>query len=374
MARLVRRAATIAFGAFVLLAALIVSAAWSASAEPIPQPASPADVEIPYLGETSIEPAPPWRIADCAAVAAASPLVRGCDPTRITLAAGAYDPEAGTVVLEVALTNDAVSTTVGYRVRLAGPEVPTARPAATTWPVAAGSLLRLPVSELGVECAVCADGGRLEAIAVKPAEAGSVWATPTHLVFRAAAGYTGPAEVGVRFADDFGTWSAGATVHAAVYRPAAEPLVTFDLIAPVGADGTASVDLSTLAVSVAGDDVVLVGCGPAMHGRVACDGDEAVYTAVPGRVDQFSVQFAAGGEQATASVTLVPEDLAETEGEPAEGSARPGRPASGPVPIAPPDQTDGVATWIVPPAPVDHHEASGILRPLIATLDRVGAR
>jgi hypothetical protein len=375
VARLVRRAATAAFGVLALLAALIVPATMPALAEPVPQPASPADVEIPYLGESSIEPAPPWRVADCAAVTAASPLVTGCDPTRITLAAPEYDPGAGTVVLQVALTNDAVSTTVGYRVRLAGPEVPALHPDAAAWPLAAGSLLRLPISELGVECEVCAGGGRLEAIGVKPASAGSVWATPTHLVFRAATGYTGEAEIGVRFADDFGTWSPGGTVRAAVYQPIGDPLVTFDLIAPIAADGTATIDLSTLVASIGDDEVVLVGCGAAMHGRVACDGEAAAYTAVPGLADQFAVQFAAGGEQATGSVTLVPAGSeASTDAASTEGAARPGLPAAGPVPIAPPDQTDGVVTAIVPSAPVDHHEASGIFRPLIATLDRVGAR
>ncbi|WP_308797166.1 hypothetical protein [Agromyces silvae] len=361
MAGLVRRAATAAFAVLAMLAPL-GAAPSSAVAEAMPQPASPADVEIPYLGEASIEPAPPWRIADCAAVAAASPLVTGCDPTRITLAAPEYDPDADVVVIQVALTNDAVSTTVGYRVRLAGPEIPVVRPAAAVWPVAAGSLLRMPVSELGLECVVCAGGGRLEALGVDPAAAGSVWATPTHLVFRASAGYSGPAEIGFRFADDYGSWSAGATVHTAVYRSTVAPLVTIDLVAAATADGTAVVDLSDLVTSLAGDDVVLVGCGAAVHGRVSCDDEAASYSGPSGVVDQFSVQFAAGGEQATASVTLIPED--------ADGPR-----AVGPAATAPPSgQDEGIVTWFVPPVPAEHHEASGIFTPLIATLDRVGAR
>lgn len=343
--------------------------------EAVPQPPSPADVEIPYLGDASIEPAAPWRVVDCAAVAAASPLVTGCDAHKISLAAPQYDPEAGVVVIPVALTNDAVSTTVGYRVRLAGPETPSARPAEAPWPVAAGSLLRVPISELGVECAVCTAGGRLEALEVEPASAGSVWATPTHLVFRAATGYTGPAEVGFRFADDYGSWSADARVHAAVYRAVDAPLVTLDRIAAIAPDGTAAVDLAGLVSSIAGDDVVLVGCGAAIHGRAACEGGTASYTGPPGVVDQFSVQFAASGEQATASVTLVPEPVEPAQ--PAEGATEADdvpRPTSGLVALAPPDQTDGVTTWLDPPTPVEHHDSPGIFSPLISTLDRVGAR
>lgn len=373
MARLARRASI----AFAVLACLLSASAAHAAAAvespaPAPGPSSPADVEIPYLGDAAIEPSPPWQIADCGPAFAAGPIVTACDPSRISVAAPEYDPEAGTTVIRVPLSNGVVSTTVGYRIRLAGPETPTARPAELARPVAAGSLLRVPVSELGLECAVCGDGGRLEALEVEPAIAGSVWATPTHLVFWAASGYTGPAEVGYRFADDYGSWSAGAKLDAAVYRSAGPPLVTLDLIATTAADGTAIVDLASLAASIptaggdgtdaeaASEELVLVGCGAALHGRVACDADTAAYAGPPGTTDQFAVQFAAGGEQATASVTLVPEgsELAEP----------------GPASTAPGDQRDGVPVIVMPRAPVEHHDTAGVFTPLIATLDRVGAR
>jgi hypothetical protein len=359
VARLVRRA-SIAFAVLACLLVPSVAATAAAAESPAPQPASPADVEIPYLGDAAIEPSPPWQIADCAPAFAAGPIVTACDSSRISVAAPEYDPDAGTIVIRVPLTNGIVSTTVGYRVRLAAPETPTARPAELARPVAAGSLLRLPISELGLECVVCGDGGRLEAVEVEPATAGSVWATPTHLVFRAAANYAGPAEVRFRFADDYGAWSAVATVDAAVYRSTGAPLVTLDLVATAGADGTATVDLGALATSVGGDDVILVGCGAAVHGRVACDADAATYTGIPGSVDQFAVQFAAGGEQATASVTLIP-----------EGSELV---TPGPAAIAPPEQDGGVAVLLTPRIPVEHHETAGVFTPMVATLDRVGAR
>jgi hypothetical protein len=350
VARLARRAITVV----AVSVGLLIPA--TAHAESQPTPASPADVEIPYLGDAAIEPAPPWQIADCAPALAVGPLVTSCDPLRITVAAPEYDPDAGVTVIRVPLTNGVVSTTVGYRVRLAAPEAPTARPAELARPVAAGTLLRLPIPELALECVVCGEGGALEAVEVEPASAGSVWATPTHLVFRAASGYTGPAEVRYRFADDHGAWSPVANVNAAVYRPADTPLVTLDVAVAVAPDGTATVDLADLVAVIGDEDPLLVGCGATLHGRVACGETTATYAGPPGVADQFAVQFAAGGEQSTASVTLVPEGSETLR--------------AGPVPLAPPAQEDGVPIALLPPVPVEHHETAGLFAPLVATLDR----
>src|SRR5690606_10818152 len=66
-------------------AALLVLGAGAAghaqtAAEPAEEPVSgPADIAIPYADTASIEPAPPWRIVDCAAVRGVSELVRSCD-------------------------------------------------------------------------------------------------------------------------------------------------------------------------------------------------------------------------------------------------------------------------------------------------------
>jgi len=355
--RMVRRATPLV----VALLAFMASPHAAVAAEPVPQPAGPTDIEIPYLGTATIEPAAPWRIAECDGPRAASPLVTACEGQRIDLAAPAYDPDAGVTVVPVQLTNDAVSMTVQYRVRLSPPDAPAVRPSEAARPVASGSLLRVPISDLGLDCVVCTSGGTLDAIGVEPAAAGSVWATPTHLVFRAAAEYTGAAEVRFRYADDFGSSSAVGTIAASVYRAGAAPLIALDVFVPLGDDGSATVDIATLVTSIAGDDVVLVGCGAAMHGRVTC-GMEAQYLGSAGIVDQFGFQVAAGGEQASGSVTLVP-----------QGS---GLPDAGPVPAAPSGADEPVPTLFTPPPPVEHDDAAsdGIFSPLVSTLDRVGAR
>ncbi|UOE42653.1 hypothetical protein [Agromyces larvae] len=353
-----------------------------------PAPAAPTTIAIPYLGTEQITPAAPWRIADCAAVTGASPLVVGCTEEAIDLAAPEYDPDAGLTRLQVPFTNGEVGMTVEYLVSLAKPDAPVLRPSQAAQPVAAGSLLRVPISDLGLTCTACAEGGAIEAVGVDPAAAGSAWATPTHLVFRAAAGYAGPVEVQVRVADDYGTWSVEASVYAGVYRPSGPPVVAVDVFAPLEG-GAATVDLGDLVASVAGDELVLVGCGGGMHGQVACSADGVATYSGSGAIDQFSFRFAAGGEQAGGSVTLVPADA--------------GLPTSGPVPMAPvvddgaasdgaadgdgdadaeaseaegaADAAAGVALAVIPAEPVDHDgSTAGVFTPLVATLDRVGAR
>lgn len=361
MGRFVRRATLLALASTLALLALGTPSPAALAAESVPPAVGPTEIEVPYLDATTIEPAPPWRIAECDGPRAASALVTACDEQRIELAAPAYDPEAGVTVIPVQLTNGAVSMTVSYRVRLAPPDAPGAHPSTAARPVASGSLLRVPISDLGLECTVCAEGGTLEALEVEPAAAGSAWATPTHLVFRASDGYTGPVELGFRYADDFGSWSADSAVPVSVYRAGEAPLVALDVFVPLADDGTATIDLSALVTSIAGDDVILVGCGGALHGLVSC-GMRAQYAGPAGAVDQFGFQVAAGGEQASGSVTLVP-----------AGSELP---ADGLVPIAPLDLDESVHTPFTPPVPVEHDDSAGdgIFSPLVAILDRVGAR
>ncbi|MFK4728707.1 hypothetical protein ROT00_03380 [Agromyces mediolanus] len=350
------------------VAASLALGAPAVAADGAPAGAGSGDVAIPYRGSTTIDIAAPWRITDCGMPREAGPLVVGCDERSISLAAPDYDPEAPTTVVRVPLSDGRITTVAEYRVRLEGPETPSAEPGRTVRPATAGALLRLPVSELGVECAVCDAGGRLRAVAVHPAQAGSLWATPTHLVFRAAEGYTGPAELVFRFADDYGTWSPEGVVQASVVRGVGAPLVTSDLVVGLDDDG-AELSLEELAFALGGDELVLVGCGTAIRGQVRCEADGTIGYQGDGGVDQFAVQVAStGGEQALASVTLVPAD-ADADAE--AGALRPGT-----APIAKSKQgKQGVASAIAPRRPVeDHTGASGLLAPLLGTLDRVGAR
>ncbi|WP_350349133.1 hypothetical protein ABIQ69_04125 [Agromyces sp. G08B096] len=353
-------------GARLTALAVALPLAWAALALPaaaddaLPEPPGGADVEVPYLESVKIEPAPPWRIADCAVPLAAGPLVTSCDETGLTLAAPDYDPEAGIIVVPVPLTDGSVSMTVSYRAHLAPPPAPALAPAATARPVAAGSLLRVPLSELGLTCTRCGEGIRVRAGAIDPSRAGSAWATPTHLVFRAASDFTGPAELSIRVVDEFGS-STEATIPIGVYRAGPDPLIALDVFAPIGADGTAEIDLGQLASSLGDADVAFVGCGRAIHGSVSCDPDGRAHYAGGGAVDQFGFLVTADGEQAAGSITLVPEasDL----------------PDGGPVPVAPVgDGEEPTLTVFVPPPPVEHTDRGGAFDPLIAVLDRVGAR
>ncbi|WP_157428872.1 hypothetical protein [Agromyces salentinus] len=317
---------------------------------------SAAEVEIPYLETAEIQPSPPWRIADCDVPRSATPLVVACDGERIVLSAPEYDPEAGVTVLPVTLTDGTVSMTVAYRVTAAPPPAPEVSPSATVRPVASASLLRIPFSDLGATCTRCGGGAGLIALGVEPASAGSAWATPTHLVFRASSTFTGPAELGFGVLDEFGAETKG-KLPVSVY-PADAPLIALDVFVPLDGSAGVEVDLASLVTSIAGDDVVLVGCGASMHGSVACDADGVARYVGSGQADQFGFQVAAGGEQAAGSVTLVPADA--------------GLPTTGPVPTAPTgaDDDEAVTTLFTPPAPIEDLATGGPFDAFIALLDR----
>jgi hypothetical protein len=333
--------------------------------EPSSSPSGPTSIEVPYLSTATIEPAAGWQITDCAGPAATSALVVACDPSRIELAAPTFDPEAEAVVIPVSLSNGRTSMVFDYVVTTEPPQAPKLAPARSGAPVAAGSVVLVPISDLGIECVVCVDGGSLEAVGVSPAGAGTVVATPTHVVFRPAVDFAGEAELVVRYLDDFGTPSNDAKYLVPVYRPGASALVALSVYAPLAPTGPTTVDLSSLVFSTGGSDVRFIGCGTAVHGTVVCAPDgSAEYTPASGAaVDQFSFHVAAAdGEQATGSVTLVADD-----GE---------RPTSGPVPTATHGKGERAASAIVPAIPVEQaaDEREGVFAALIDTLDRVGAR
>lgn len=365
-----RRAITAVVGAVAFLATFGLSfgASQAVADEVVPPAASPTEVEVPYLGSTTIEPAAGWRISDCGPPEQASPLVTACDAEHIVLTAEAYDPEAGAIPLPVPQTNGGTSMVFRYVVRLAPPETPVARDIRFGYPVAAGSTVMIPISVLDIECAVCKEGGRLDVVGVEPAGAGTAGATSTHLVFRPSASYAGLAGVGLRFADDFGTWSPEATVEIPVYRPEGV-LVAMNVF--VAADGESqTIDLNELAFDVGGAEISLLGCGAPIHGSVVCRPDGiAEFRSRGAAVDQFDFHVASSeGEQASGSVTVV--------GDGAE------LPVSGPVPATTIDADDddgddaGVVSAIVPRVPVesDSTERVGVFAPLIRTLDRAGVQ
>lgn len=329
--------------------------------EPAPEevPVGPGTVSIPYGETASISAAAPWLIVDCAAVAAASEWVTDCAPDQISLAADEYDPDAPPVTLPVALTTGSQTMTVHYRLILAPPPSPSVAPAGERF-VAAGAILRVPLTDFRIECMRCADGGSTRILAVDPAEGGAAWTTDTHVVFRAADGFQGPVDVHVAVADDFGT-AADTGIHVWVY-PGDEnaAVIALDMAVPLDEDGRAEIDLATL-MDAGGDAApVVVGCGPSFHGAVTCAADgHAVYRG-DGRADQFSFHVVAGGEQAWGSVTV----------REAGGDAGP----VGSAPAGPLDQP--VTMSVIPPVPPTTAQtgAGGVFDPFRALLDRVGAQ
>lgn len=319
--------------------------------------AGPSDIAIPYADTASIEPQAPWRIADCDAIRALSPLVRECDAETVLLASESYDPDAGVTVLPIALTTGPRTMTVQYRVSLESPPAPAATPV-TGRAVAAGALLRIPLSDFALDCTVCVDGGSTAVAEIDPVEAGSAWTTPTHVVFRASREFRGSADIHVIVADDYGTETrTGATVS--VY-PAVDELHALDVAVAVGADGRADVDLSALAGTTSDSEIMVVGCGAAVHGSVVCLDGVAQYSGpVDAGADQFGFHVIAGGEQAFGSVVIV------AEGEP-----------TGIVSATRIDGEEPVPMLVRPPAPPEGggQATQGLFRPISAVLDRVGAR
>ena len=323
----------------------------------------PTVISVPYLGTAAIEPGEGWLITDCAGPSAATALVVSCEAAKITLSATSFDPDAGVVIVPVPLSNGRTSMTVDYSVSLAPPEPPTIAESAYGVPVAAGSTVMLPFSDLGIECAVCTNGGALDVVEVRPASAGTAASNGTHLVFRPSERFTGDAEIVIRYADDFGTRSADATITVPVYSPRNRLIATSVSVAR--SDAPQSIDLLPLAFRFGGGDaeISLVGCGSAVHGTVTCAPDgTAVYAPGPAAVDQFSYHVvSADGEHATGSVTLVADA-------PPEPSLVPGSAMQG---------DDGVPSKIIPRVPVDGDASGprdGIFAPLIETFDRAGVR
>lgn len=374
----------------------------------------PNAVAVPYTGEKIVKPADGWRLTDCpAVVAGGAPLVIACDPGEgFTVVSPGYDPEFGSIIVPVALSNGRSSTTIDYVLSLEPPEVPEILVKAYAFPAPSGGTLLIPISDLGVECTACAKGGGLEVTSFAPVGAATILPTETHLVIRPKASFEGPLEVTVRFGDMYGGWSQPTMITVPVSKQGDDAPLAQHVQRPLPADG-GQIELAELIHVPAGaaDAEQHILCGGAIHGTVVCDASGAA-TYRPfekALVDQFSFHVARGGDVVTGSVTLVadgadvglPEPLA-----PAEPRTEPSR---APTPQPEPEQTeqpqdgsaeadagsDGsgseeesdeeqepqeyvllrVPTPLVPPAPPEDSGArAGIFTPLVDLLDRVGAR
>lgn len=326
----------------------------------------PNAVAIPYLGEIVVKPAPGWTVADCAAPLAATDLLVECSAEELRFATDAWDASLGTVIVPVPLTNGRTTIGFDYRVTLAPPEAPAVRPAAAAHPIAAGTTVLVPLTDLGIECSVCTDGGFVDVGAVEPAEAGTASALPMHVRFTASASFSGTAEIAVRFGDRFGSWSQPVQLPVHVYTDSDGTLQAMSVWHERTPGSSSPLSIRELVQGAGADAAVLVGCGSAAHGIVVCspDGNVLYAPADDAAVDQFSYHVATpSGEQASGSVTLA--------------TASSGLPTSGPIALAAPadpDPDDSVATSFIPPPPVEETGGStGIFDPLLGLFARVDA-
>lgn len=377
--------------------------------------AGPNAVAVPYTGEKVVKPADGWRLTDCpAVVAAGAPLVTGCDAGEgFTVVSPGYDPEFGSIIVPVALTNGRSTTTIDYVLSLEPPAAPEILVKTYPFPAPSGGTLLIPISDLGVECTACAEGGGLEVTSFAPVGAATILPTETHLVIRPKASFEGPLEVTVRFGDMYGGWSQPTMITVPVSVQGEDAPLAQHVQRPLPAEG-GQIELAELIhvpEGAAGDAEQHILCGGAIHGTVVCDGSGiASYRPFEkALVDQFSFHVARGGDVVTGSVTLVaeaadvglperiapaeprtvpspaptPEPEPEQTEEPEAGSGEPDAGSDG---AGSEDESEEeqepqeyvllrVPTPLVPPAPPEDSGAqAGIFTPLVDLLDRVGAR
>lgn len=282
-------------------------------------------VAVPYLGETEITPAAPWRVARCPDAPAG--LLVACRPDRVTLTAEGFDPAWGEPTLTVGLDGPLGALDVAYRVLLAPPEPPAAETVLWDAPVASGAQVLIPLAALGVTCKLCTPGeARLEVGVAEPESAAVATATGSHVAVRTTPGFTGDLAVPVRVVDDAGQ-AGGFSIVLRVGPVPAEPFGALHVLVPVEADGSASIDLAALAwpESLPG---AIAECSAALAGMVACAGGVATYTAPEGDAlagsDQFAVRLVApDGRIARGSVTLEPAGTAPALAPVAGGTSAP---------------------------------------------------
>ena len=363
-------------------------------AEATEPPADPGLVVIPFGDEGEVTMADGWSVADCDAVSPPEGTRLDCEPSRLTLTADEYDPDAGTVVMPVELRSGAARMTVSYRVEQAPPTPPAADELVYDHPFDSGAAALVPLADLLVRCDGCEGAGAgLQVRGVSPEGAAVARATPSHLAVQSAPGFVGDAVVSYRLRDAEGQWSEATSLTVAFTAPpagatGAEPLRALAVTVALADEGDTVVDLGALAFAGrSGDDAdapALLGCGVPAAGTVRCSGDEAVYTPPVGTdddpapdVDQFAFHVATpDGRQATGSVTVVRPRTDAAEALPV-GLAR-----VAPVPGTR-DAADGdaavdapVVRGLVPALPADDDEgdpdAPVLLAPLLSTLDRLG--
>lgn len=136
-----------------------LSASASLSASEASAPPQGGAVEVSYTETTEIRPGEGWLI-DCSGVGTLEGIAVTCADDTVTLVSAGFDADLGTQTLTVPQVSGATRISVDYRVRLELPPLPEVAVDRLDLPIAVGEQALVPLSALGIVCAVCTpDGG-----------------------------------------------------------------------------------------------------------------------------------------------------------------------------------------------------------------------
>ena len=158
-------------------------------------------VEVSYTETTEIRSGEGWRI-DCAGVGTLEGIDVACADDGVTLVSPGFDADLGIQTLTVPQVSGATRISPVYRVRLEPPPVPEVSVDRLDLPVVVGEQALVPLSALGIVCAVCtADGGATIQVDTPPPGV-SAGVSGTHLALRGTT--AGDAIVPLTLTDDAG--------------------------------------------------------------------------------------------------------------------------------------------------------------------------
>lgn len=187
-----------------LLGALLAGPAVAAAADTATDAAEPPQggaVEVSYADMTEIRPGEGWLI-DCSGVGELEGIKVSCEDDSVTLVSAGFDTDLGEQTLTVPQVSGSTSISVAYRVRLEPPPIPEVALGRLDLPIVVGEQALVPLSALGITCAVCTvDGGASIRVDTPPAGV-SAGVSETHLALRGE--NAGDAIVPLTITDDAG--------------------------------------------------------------------------------------------------------------------------------------------------------------------------
>lgn len=297
-----------------------------------PQPPGPpgARVDVPYQSKIDVKPADGWAFKDCAAVRkqlgtqlakVRTEVLRltACTAAGFTLNSEHYSSDLEPFTLVVDAASGPVDVTWQFRVALASPEPPAApKEAEYPFPFTAGTVARIPFSDLGITCTECADGMRVRVDGVEPAGAGAE-ASSTHLLVSPSSPSAQRVVVSYSLGDDSGQFAESITLAVNFAAPAKRPIASGDIVLPLAGDAAVSVNVADYLAPIDGRKWSVASCGDPSRGTVTCARSGKLrYVPHKGAhlggggdrvIDQFSYTVRTeDGALDTASVTLVPAD------------------------------------------------------------------